>query len=192
MKAKLREFVKYKSSCRKCSFAGLEAMRSPENMDCINSYPYQLLYYTDGVEVRAGNIEMADIRENLLELRAFGEAGEYYLMRHADTWVGRIRTDREMSSPEKDAEDVEIFDELHKVWGTVQHTETTGGKGSCLTEDRGVEVHLPFVVGKEQLVFTRIRSYFTARGELQFLDWRMLDFELKEVSGCRDFSVRRG
>ncbi|MCW6681108.1 CRISPR-associated protein Csx19 [Aerococcaceae bacterium NML130460] len=136
-------------------------------IDCIKNCEYAILYYMDKVEIkRVEKIQSENIGiENLLELRAFNEMQEVYLVRVEEQFIGRTREDSE-------GQNTKIFDEYHRLWGKVPKEET-----NTLKEDRGIELHLPFIVAKDEYVFIKVRNYFTAEGDLSCVDWRFTGFE---------------
>ena len=104
--------------------------------------------------------------EKLLELRAFNETQEVYLIRAEGEFVGRIRNDSE-------GHNTKVFDEYHRLWGKVPREETT----NILKEDRGIEIHLPFDVKKGEYIFIKVRNYFTTERDLSCVDWRFTGFK---------------
>ena len=145
-----------------------EDLKSPE-MNLIKEfqneqYRYAVVYYTDKVEVielqEEPVTEILDI-DKILEVRIFGEQGEYYLIRNLDgSFVGRVIQDKPVVSEDnKDGwEKKEVFDELHKLWDKCYPNRTD----------------------KNKLVFVRVRNYFNVEGSLEFCDWRFVNFEVFE------------
>lgn len=137
-----------------------------EIKNCIKECEYVILYYMDKVEIKCvTNMQDIDI-EKLLELRAFNETQEVYLIRAEGEFVGRIRNDSE-------GHNTKVFDEYHRLWGKVPREETT----NILKEDRGIEIHLPFDVKKGEYIFIKVRNYFTTERDLSCVDWRFTGFK---------------
>ncbi|EJZ68969.1 type III-D CRISPR-associated protein Csx19 [Lachnoanaerobaculum sp. OBRC5-5] len=137
-----------------------------EMADKIKSYDYKLIYYRDGVQIKKKEDFVLD--SSVLEIRAFNALGELHLLKKGLKYIGRIIEDNT-------GEGYEIIDDLYKVWGQLNSNDKT-----ILSEDRGIRIMLPFEMEKGKLLFAKVRHYFSAKGELKNLDWRLVGFEEKD------------
>lgn len=148
----------------------------------LSDYTYAVYYWSDGVEIKEcsseNKLETSRTGAYLLELRAFNENQELYLIRVEDgehAYQGRIRQD-------ETGDDILIFDEEHKIWGDPEKNCSENGS-TTLKEDRGIEVTLPISVDKGKTAFITVRNYFNkADGDLQSVDWRFVAFSTKEAT----------
>lgn len=159
-KAEKIDISKYAGESLRIAFGGMKG------------YRYAVIYFTDRVEVQrvAENAEefMVEDFAKLLELRIFGPKSEYYCIRTEDGWKGRIRVDMETDSAQNSDsdgyEEQESFDELHKIWNRVHKQLDADG----------------------ELLFLRVRNYFTGKGELRSVDSRFVDFECRSCRECEE------
>ena len=168
MESKYREFKNIASSRKKISIESLE-----EIVDKIKAYDYQLIYYMDRVEIKKKEDELI-LDPSVIEIRAFGEEGELHLLKKGSLYIGRVIEDNV-------GEDYEIIDDLYKIWGNVSKNNS-----NILSEDRGIQIKLPFNVEAGKLLFIKVRHYFTAKRELKNLDWRLIGFEKEDESILRE------
>lgn len=75
----------------------------------------------------------------LRDFRLFGDAGEWHVWRTGQgRYAGRLR-------PAAPSPDFPCFDESHYLWGTAVCSETETVSGwTCVTEDRGMRIWLPW------------------------------------------------
>lgn len=168
MESNYREFKNIASSRKKISVESLE-----EIVDKIKAYDYQLIYHRDRVEIKKKEDELI-LDSSVIEIRAFGEEGELHLLKKGSLYIGRVIEDNV-------GEDYEIIDDLYKIWGNVSKNNS-----NILSEDRGIQIKLPFNVEAGKLLFIKVRHYFTAKGELKNLDWRLIGFEKEDESILRE------
>lgn len=136
-----------------------------EVADRIKNYEYLLIYYSDRVEIKSGGDFVPD--SSITEIRAFCDIGELHLLKRDSQYIGRTIEDNK-------GEEYEIIDDLYKIWGQLNSNDR-----SILSEDRGIIIKLPFEMESGKLLFAKVRHYFTAKGELKNLDWRLAGFEEK-------------
>jgi len=155
-----------------------------EVVAAIQKYQYVLQHRLDRVEVLAAK-EYQTLPDDLVELRAFSEAGELHAVSMEDGLVGRIRTDGT-------GEPAIAYDELHQVWGS-DATRIADGR-MLLSEDRGTRVYLPAgalrSLDEGQCIVVWVRNYLeegtenpqTGDTSFAFCDWRLVGFDVRKAS----------
>lgn len=196
----LKKFIAGTSSSEKISFSednyknNLSKLKDDlKEKSETYKYNYYLVYFIDGVELfdssKQAKERLFDMLENrvLLELRAFSEEREYYAIKYKNTIIGRSRYDNPSDPGSENILKFSFYDELYKIWGR-PYKDSSKEKKSCvagelpqgytlLTEERGINVAVPFKVDDDKIVFARVRNYFTAPDEeLRCTDWRIVDF----------------
>ena len=157
-----REFKKIVASRESVNVSSLE-----EVIDKIKNYDFLLIFYIDRVELKLGKDFV--VEDSIVEIRAFDKDEELHLLKNGLCYVGRIVRDND------DGVDYyEVVDDLYKIWGQVNF-----GVTNVLSEDRGIQIKLPFNIDKDKLLFAKVRNYFTAEGELKNIDWRLMGYERK-------------
>lgn len=137
-----------------------------------NDFEYILVTHTDRVEfISAKDADAEQIKQNLIELRAFNEDKELHIVIQNGHIKGRIRTDGE-------GDETDVYDGNYLVWG-----KSVDGDKRRLHDDRGIDISVPFDVDESKRVFLKIRSYAKTDGaSLNFVDYRIFGVEVKEAT----------
>lgn len=155
-----------------------------ELMAAIRGYDAVLQHTDDGVEVLRAR-DYKELPTDLLELRAFDDAGELHIVKVGDALRGRVRKDGE-------GEPCAVFDEEHLVWGS---RAVLDGDVVELCEDRGNRVRIPSALlggrlpDEQHRVTVRVRNYLDENGEdaesgdtrFAFCDYRLVGLCVREV-----------
>jgi len=90
-------------------------------------------------------------------------------------YKGRIRTDGIGGN-------TEYIDEAHLLWGDKNKNKIISNEYTSLSEDRGMQLLVPFIVPVGENAFIKIRNYLSSDLDIfQFDDWRMVEFFSKKV-----------
>lgn len=110
--------------------------------------------------------------EYLQEIRVFNEHRELHVRRWGNQFAGRLIVD------DKDGERIDIFDEIHYIWGKVVGEENGWLKVS--EKNRGFQIHIPFLSQQDipEKICYKVRNYLKEDkdGQLFFDDARICGF----------------
>ena len=135
------------------------------------SYPYRLAVYTD----KADFVDAVSDIDKLLELRAFGPAGEFRAYRDVVSVpfkTRKIRSDDIYDGWFDEVHYLDIDDKESDRFDNPRIKKTTGG--GCFT--------LPEEVKEKALIRVRYYYCFDENGIAQKCDWRLVSFEDREVT----------
>lgn len=110
---------------------------------------------------------------HILELRIFNNAWELHLIKTENEYKWRIRKDGV-------GNEVEIFDERHGIYGT--KAKRIDDDWSCLLEERGTRIYVPFLFESESNQSTKTKLYYLVRNYIadedliKFEDARLVGF----------------
>ena len=148
-------------------------------LDKINVYPYILAIWTDHADF-VTQLENTDLNK-LLEVRAFGPAGEYHAYRsdlgQADFFVRVIADETE---PPANA-----FDENQYL--DIDTARTAAAADGWIFSTGGGRYHLPYdgLPGIHKLLLiTRTYFEFDDNGVARKTDWRLVGFAKEEQYGA--------
>ncbi|MBZ4670511.1 MAG: hypothetical protein JG769_815 [Oscillospiraceae bacterium] len=166
----MNEFKNIFSQIQPYDFKGIEKL-----LDDIKGYKYVVIYNINEVLIEFAEKISAKKLEKFTELRAFNNDGELAVRSYGGKYKGRIRTDGIGGN-------TEYIDEAHLLWGDKNKNKIISNEYTSLSEDRGMQLLVPFIVPVGENAFIKIRNYLSSDLDIfQFDDWRMVEFFSKKV-----------